>query len=289
MAITTLNSVLTKQGSGNGAIIPVISVASSSSTAAAAASGFTPFTISFNAIGTTLPSTRASFPLPPSLSADMFISMFAANHSLSSMRTAYLAWFYLIGTVDLANAAAAPYDGFTHDASWSGTLRRTVLGVANTPITMLPVIQLTAATATTAPSFQLKTTAGGAGYVNQDGSSIIGTKTFTFPAAATSNGATYLLKLEENDSGIEDITQISVTTKGSAGTATLWGVELLAPAQLVSGYNSVCDTLVGGIRMNSLAPAVASSGTVTSRLGVVFFGGTPATTINGAIYAVLNS
>ena len=153
---------------------------------------------------------------------------------------------------------------------------------------MLPIIQLTTATATTAPSFQLKTTAGGAGYVNQDSSSIIGTKTFTFPAATTVNGSTYLLKLEENDSCIEDITQISVTAKGTTGAATLWGVELLAPAQLVTGYNSVCDTLVGGVRMNSLAPAVASTGSVTSRLGVINFGGTTATAINGSVYAVLN-
>ena len=289
MPITTLNSVLTKQASGNGAVIPIISATSSASTQAAAASGFTAFTITFNSIGTALPSTRASFPLPPGLSADAFVNLFVCNHSITSFRTAYLAWFYLIGTVDLANAAAVPYDGFTHDAAWSGTLCRTVLGVANTPINMLPIIQLTTATATTAPSFQLKTTAGAAGYVNQDGSSVIGTKTFTFPAAATVNGSAYLLKLEADDSAIEDITQISVTAKGTTGEATLWGVELLAPAQLSSTYNVVCDTLVGGIRMNSLAPAVASTGTVTSRLGIVFFGGTSASALNGVAYAVLNS
>lgn len=288
MPINTLNSVLVNKGLGNGVTIPVISAASLTSTTVTAGSGFTSLTISFNAIGTALPSTRASFPLPPGLSTDLFVNLFQANHALASQRTTYLAWFYLIGTVDLANAAAVPYDGFTHDAAWSGTLRRTVLGVANTPIVMLPLIQLTTATATTAPAFQLKTTAGAAGYVNQDNANIIGTKTFTLPAAITVNGSAYLLKLEADDSGIQDLTQISVTTKGTAGAATIWGVELIAPAQMVFGYNAVSDTLVGGIRMNSLQPAVATTGTVTSRLGVINFGGTAATTVNGSIHAVLN-
>lgn len=289
MPISTLNSVLNNKGLGKGITIPVISANSSTSTNANANSGFTPFTISFNNIGTTLPSTRASFPLPPNLPSDLFVNLFQANHQNITFRTTYLAWFYLIGTVDLANAAAVPYDGFTHDAAWSGTLRRTVLGVADTPITMFPVMQITTATATTAPAFILKTTAGAAGYVNQDNSNVIGTKTFTCPAAATAIGSTYLLKLEADDSGIEDLTQISVTTKGTTGAATIWGVELLAPAQMASGYNAVSDTLVGGIRMNSLKPAVASTGTVTSRLGVINFGGGAQTTVTGSIHAVLNA
>lgn len=290
MAITTRNSILTNKGKGKGIQIPLICAATQAGTAPAAASGFAPVSITFNAIGTTLPSTIQGFPLPAGLPNELFANLLEVNYATNgATKSIHLAYFYKMGTLDLANAATPPYDGFTHDAGWSGTLRRTVLGAANTDISLIPLLHITTATATSAPAFILKTTAGGAGYKNQAGSSIVGTKTFTLPGAITAQGSAYILRVEDEDSAIQDMTQMSVTTKGSAGAATVYGVEILASAPGLLSFQGVSDQLFGGLNMCNLAPAVPSTGSVTAYLGLITFSGTVAAiTISGSINAVLN-
>lgn len=264
MAITTRNDIFTKHAQGNGQVLPWIVASPSSGTSPVLANtGALHMALHANAIGTTYPGTLVSFPLPPSLPNELFtVGMSASSSTALGM---YLAYFYKIGTVNLAVAG----DQFTHDAA-TFPVTRTILGQAAQPVTLIPMIYLTTATVTTIPAFLLKTGAGGAGYVNQDGSNVVGTRTFTYPAAATAVQSGYPLRLELTDSGVRDITQINITTASGAGAATIYGVELLMPLGPVSTeHTSITDSVFGGLGMQNLKPASATTGTVTALLGIV--------------------
>ena len=230
-------------------------------TAGNAGSGFFTAILTANLVGTTYPGTLVSMQIPPAPPQPLFTTI--ASSVTASGRPAFFVRFYLLGTLNLA----ATGNQFTHNAA-TFPLLRTQLGVASQPITLLPMIYITTATATTAPIFRLRTVAGAAGYVNQLGNSIVGTRTMTMPLAATVAQSGFIIRLEAGDSGIQNITNIEVTTAGSAGAASIYGIELLSPFnQLNSGWLHKNDQMFGGLSMVDLVPAVATSGTVTSILG----------------------
>ena len=106
-----------------------------------------------------------------------------------------------------------------------------------------------------------------------------GTKTFTYPSATTALGSAFVLKLEENDSAIQDILQINVGTAGSAGAASIYGFEPYA----CGGHNGagnnqpwLRDTTLGPYSIPNIAAGTATSGTATSFLG--FLGAQQAST-----------
>lgn len=292
MTITTRNGAFQNRAKGLGYRFPIITT-SSAGTAPAAASGFISVLLGFNAIGSTTPGTLVSIPIPTGLSNELYPSMVHYQNSGAGQRSCFTALLYKLGTVDLANAAAAPYDGFTHNANFTGPLTRTLCGVS-TNVQLIPLIYITTATTTTAPAFILQATTGpGNGYKNQAGTSVIGTKTFTCPNVATAAGSTYVLRLEDGDSAITDLTQVSVTIKSSTGVATMFGVELLlGAASGGGGYGGLNDTMLNGLSMSDMSPATPTTGSLTVGtdyyLAQVVFGAVAAVGTSGFLVSTLN-
>jgi len=283
MAITTRTLAMQSMAQGKGYFRPITSVVGTAGTAGAAGSGFFSVQLRPNSIGTTLPSTLQGY-AAPTCSEEMY-SVFSSYALSSTSATVgnHLAIAYKIGTLNLA----ATGDRFTHDAATFPILR-TKFGAASQAINLIPIVVITTATATTAPVFRLRTAGGAAGYVNQSGTSVIGTKTMTMPAAATAAASGYIFRLEEGDVGVEDITNIEVTTAGTAGAAEVWGVEILAAHPIVvSAVTAGQDQMFGGFSMANIKPGVATSGSVTSVL-CHFMHSTTASTGTVAICGVRN-
>jgi len=236
----------------------------SNGTAAAAASGYMSCHLMFNVQGTTYPSTLVGVPLPPTTSP----LLVAQSGLRGAARVFHWAWIYRFGTLNLA----ATGNQFTHDHTFT-ELRRTRYGEASKAINLLPMVMITTATTVTAPVFRLRTVAAGAGYVDQAGNSVVGTKTMTMPAAATAVNSAYIFRLEDADTAVRNISNIEVTTAGSAGAASIWGVELLSSMSPITvGTLGAMDSLFGNFAPNDLQPAVVDTGTaVTAYLGLVRF------------------
>lgn len=272
MAINTKLDPFLNKAAGRGFEMVALTTTGGSTTAAAATSGNFTIRLNVNAIGSTTPSTLQSIPMPPSLGTNLFHKM--TNLVSTSARSGYLANLYKIGTLNLA----ATGDQFTHDSA-TFPLLRTVYGQSSQPISLIPIIYVTTATATTAPVIRMRTAAGAAGYVDQDGNSIVGTRTITFPAAATAVESGFIFRLESGDSGVRDISNIEVTTAGTAGAATIYGMEIIAPTWTpISGTGSTMDSMFGGLSVGDMYPAVATSGTATSLLCSVTIGVTTTAT-----------
>lgn len=284
MAITNRRDIFANIAKGSGYFFPGICAAFGVQTAAAAGSGFYNVEMSFNGLGTTTPGTLVGFPIPPGITNDLSLMMTHMSSALSgSSRGIYLGRVYRIGAIDLT----ATGDKFTHDAATFPILR-TQLGQASQALSLIPITYVTTALTTTAAVFQLQTNAGAAGYKNQDGSSIIGAKTFTFPSATTSTTSGYQLRLEDGDSAITDIIQVKVTTAAATGACDIYGLELLGPlGGLNQQYPSVYDSVFGGLSLSNITPGTATSGTATSYLVVVLvatagINSTPIISIMGA-------
>lgn len=280
--ITDRNVLLRRQASGHGVQGMYFTSTTGTTTAAAAASGFLTAQLRWNNLGTSLPTTRQSLPLPAGLTGPVMANLAHSGMS-AAVRGLYLAILYQIGTVNLA----ATGNQLTHHAATFPILR-TIFGVANTPVPLIPVLYLTASTATTAPAFRLRTATDTAGYVNQDGTSVIGAKTFTMPAAATAVQSAFILRLEDGDSAVRDITQVRVDTAGSAGAGQLFGAELIAPLGYhVAGLSYSADLALSGLSLPNIRPGVASSGTAAVEFAVLSLGATSAgntvLTISGSL------
>lgn len=256
---------------------------SSGTTASNAAAGHFMLNLIFNFVGTTVPTTLVG--LPESTSTDELLQLLHFQGCDLTTRGSGFCRLYRIGTLNLA----ATGDQFTHDAAVTYPLLRTQYGAASQPIDLLPVLYVTTATTGTAPIIRMRTNAGGTGYVDQDGNNVVGAKTVTFTSATTTISAGLMLRMEQGDSGVRDIAAIEVTTAGSAGAATIFGMELLAPAPtLINQFATTYDGLFGGFGLNNIRPAAPTAGTVTSYLAY-YSGGTAAnTTINNFSIAVSN-
>lgn len=249
---------------GKAYFTPFDSITSGSVTGASANNGHINFNIATNNLGTTLPSTLVG--LRTSLSSDpvRFMNFIHSYMGSATVGGSSLCWLYLIGTQVLSTTG----DQFTHNAA-TFPLTRTWLGqTTNIPLT--PLIQVTTQTATTAPVIRLRTNAGGAGYTDQDGNSIVGAETFTFPSATTSTNTTLHLPLELSDTSVLDITAIETTTAGTAGAASVWGMEYISPMGVPAAtWSSSHDAITGGLTMQNLQPATPTSGSLTSYLAIV--------------------
>lgn len=270
MTIITRVGAIQQMALGRAQNLPTVMVTQATTTGAAAASGFISLGLTTNNIGTSYPGTLVNFPGVPS-PANSFRNIWQSNN-VSSVKSAWLVILYKIGTVDLT----ALGNGFTHDTA-TFPVTRTIYGAANTPVNLVPIIYVTTATTTTAPAFVLETLALGAGYVNQDGSNVIGTKTFTFPNVATAVQSCYILRIEDADSGVRDITQINMTTPTTAGAATIYGMEKICPIITPIAGGTMYDGLLGGFGLKDMTPAIATSGTATSIYAIMTYGSAGAT------------
>jgi len=286
-AITVRNDVFQRMGRGLGTFMPFLCQNhTATTTGGAAASGFHSLQMFLNALGTTQPNTLVGLPLPPSLSGPLRLVL--SQTQVSSARVGFLAYFYKIGTVDLT--AAAGSEMFTHDSA-GFPVKRTKFGVANTAVNLLPMLYITTATATTAPAFIIRNPSGpAAGYTNQAGAGVTGTKTITLPSATTTVASGFMLRMENGDSGVQDVSNIESVTAGSAGAGIIFGLELLVPLGFYSaGLPSVYDALFGGVLMRDLAPAVPTSGTLTGYLGILSIGTGGNVNLGGVIGTVLDT
>jgi len=280
MPITSRADVFKRIAKGLGHFMPMYTLAGAAVTGGAPSSGY------FNVQplgwtqGTTYPNTIQSFPLPAGLpDTRMF---YQTSYATSINVIPYLAYLYRFGTLNLA----ALGNQFTHDAV-TFPVRRTRFGVADQPVTLTPFIYVTTATATTAPTFYLRTDALGAGYVNQDGVSKVGDRLFTMPAVATAIQSGYLALLNTGDSGVHDIIQIDVEAAGTAGAATVYGIEFLS---LIGGHVDWPmghDGLHAGLELPDIRPAVPVSGSVDARLVGVYF--SSQRTMIGPMWNVVNT
>jgi hypothetical protein len=240
---------------------------SGATSTATAGSGHFSGEICANTIGTTLPATLAGFPMPPYTSPARLTHMQMTGANNGAPGAGYLAMLYKLGTQVLT----ATGDQFTHDAATFPVLR-TMYGQASQPVDLIPLIQITTATSVTAPVLKMVNVAATTGYKNQAGNNVNGTKTWTAPLAATATNTTQSLMLEDGDSGITDLTSLQTTMASTTGAATIWGMEILAPAGHPSINSSLAyDSLTAGLNLQDLTPAVATSGTATAVLAYVLF------------------
>jgi len=268
---------------GLGFYSPALGLAGGGGTAAAANSGLLNINLNFNSIGTTLWGTLVELQKPTGLGQTFMHGLYGIANGANVLNG--LAYVYKIGTLVLTGTG----NQLTHDAA-TFPVKRTRLGQASNALNLIPLITITTATTVTAPAFIIRNATGpSTGYVNQAGTAIQGTKTFTFPAAATGVGSTYVMRLEEGDSAVQDITKIDMQTAGSAGAATIWGMEILSVINtLNNGPAGFHDSLVGGLHMQDMAPAVAASGTATSYL-VQFSFSSNSLTVQPLIWGATNS
>lgn len=287
MANTSINEYLKNLASGKGYMRCSRGLQNSSNTSsAAAASGFINTHMAFNLIGTTIPGTLVGIPLPPALTSELILKYFSFVNG-GTARTTWLCRAYRFGTLNLA----ATGNRFTHDGTFT-RLQRTVLGQASQNISLIPIIYITTATTVTQAVLRLRTVAGGAGYDDQDGNSIVATRTMTMPAAATLVNSAYVWRLEEGDSGVLNISNIEVTTAASAGAASIFGIEpILQVSSLGGSIGGHDDGMFGGISFRDASPAVPDAGSVTSYLCFVSFGSVSSPTggTSFTIYGALNS
>lgn len=279
MSILGRNDVFRNRGKGLGFSMHYAGAGpGSSTTAGAAASGFHSVQLYFNNIGTTTPGTLVGFPIPPA-PANQLLGVMGQMGMLIA-RCNYLVNLYKLGTLDLT----ATGNKFTHDGT-TFPVTRTQFGEAAKPLSLIPIVYITTATTTTAAVFRLRTVAGGAGYTNQSGSTVVGTKTMTLPSTTTAVNSAYVLRLEDGDSGVQDISNIEVTTSAAAGAATIFGAEILMQLEvpttaMVTNY----DAMFGGLGMNDLVPAAKTGGSaLTSYLAIMSVGGT-----NGGLVPTFN-
>ena len=280
MARTTPTNIITNLAAGKGCFRPFISSNGNSSTAPAATSGHFRFALNMNNIGTTLPNTRVGFPTPDSTTESLLVQASTVSNAANS--SLLFGRFYELGTLDLT----ATGDKFTHASTFT-SLQRTIFGVANTPITMYPFLYVTTALTTTPAQVIFKTAAGGTGYVNQNGSNVVGTTTFIFPSATTAVQSLYLPMVEQGDCAVQDIVAIQVTTSAASGACLVLGFEpLFSNSSLVANMGTQLEGIYSGHMMNDLEPATPNSGSVTSFLGFCSITGA---TINQGIFISVNN
>jgi hypothetical protein len=259
MALTTRRGVMTKIANGKGITMPRrVAFHTVATTAAAAASGFFSTQLAFSEVGTTQPGTLVSMVIPTSSSPIRFVM--ASSATDGAVRSSWLCRIYVFGT---ASTTTVTSSAFTHDAA-TFPVTRTSLNDSSNPVNLIPMCYVTAAPTVTAPVFSFS-------YTNQDGGSVTGAKTMTLPSATTAVASGYILRLEDGDCAVRDITAVNVTTASVAtGSLSFFGLELISPiSNITTNFMSLHDGLLGGFGLHDLNPAVATSGTVTSYLGVV--------------------
>lgn len=266
MSATSRTNILQDMAAGKAVYILSDSQATATVSTANAAAGHFSISISpWSFSSAALVDFPDSLPIPAGLPDSYFLGSIIGN--AFTTRNTYFARIYLVGSLNLA----ATGDQFTHNAA-TYPLTRTIMGQATQPVAMIPLIRIKTALSATAAVIRLRTAAGGAGYVDQDGNNVVGTKTITMPSPTTAAESCYIFKLETGDTGVRDISAIEVTTASSTGTADVCLLEIISPALSLTISPCITDCLMNGF-MRRVNPAVATSGTVPSALVVANFSG----------------
>lgn len=274
--VATLDDIFKQQARGKYVMRMGTTSTALAVSAAGATAGFISLSFTGNAIGSTLPSTIAEFATPEGITGDRW-SIASVDGFNTSLRGWMFARIYKVGTVVLT----ATGNQFTHDAA-TFPLLRTEFGVSNKAQALWAVIQVTTALSTTAAALTMD-------YVDQDGNSVTGTRTFTFPAATTGQGSVYFLPLEQGDWAVRDVSAINVTTASATGAATVWLMEQLQPTYNAFAGPITADYVSGhGLAVTNQTPAVATSGTATTNTVFSIFGASSAASGIAANISVLS-
>jgi hypothetical protein len=275
--ITTFQSIQDLQASGNAVEAHLQGVASGTTTAGAAASGYATAHALFNNLGTTLASTLQGFPMQAGISSKRLRLIYAQSHSNRAV-SSMICNLYLVGTINFT----ATGQRLTHNAA-TFPLLRTRMGQASQPWAGIPFLYMTAATATTAPVFTMD-------YVDAAGTSKTGTRTTTLPAAITTQNSCFFPPLENDTTGVRDVSAVNVTVAATAGTANLYLLENLCfTTTPVLNMPGVFDGVYTGFSPPRLDPAVATSGTVSYVTTIVSLATSSTDTGTAYIKAVVES
>lgn len=264
-ATTALADIANLQAQGKGVKLFSTGIASGGTTAATSGIGNLNQILHYNTVGTTLYSTLQDIPIQGGLTGSpLRLKNFAITANRATITTLVRA--YKIGTVNLATGA------FTHDAA-TFPINKTQMG-SSQALDLIPIIQITTAPATTAPAFTFT-------YSNQADASIVGATTNTLPSATTAVGSCYMLRLETGDNCVHDITAMSFSATGTAGAATIWGIEPFGQAiNVTSAAIGAKNALLKGISIPNINPGTATSGTASTQLVPMSIGINLTTNIN---------
>lgn len=264
--VATLDDILKQQARGKYVMRMGQSATAQAISAANANAGFISITFTGNSIGTTLPNTLGEWLIPGGITGDLWTIASVDGFNVN-LRGWMFSRIYKVGTVVLT----ATGNQFTHDSA-TFPLLRSEFGASNRPQALWAVIQVTTALTTTAAALTMD-------YVDQDGNSVTGTRTFTFPSVTTGQGSTYFLPLEQGDYAVRDVSAINITTASATGAATVWLMEQLQPTYNVLSGSITADYVSGhGLAVTNQTPAVATSGTVTTSAVHNLFGASGAAT-----------
>jgi hypothetical protein len=255
-AITDIADLKQRLLTGKGMLRPLLAATNGVLTLANATSGHFTLSLNPNHVGTTAPGTLQSFLVPDGTSQ---MRVVAKEASMGTIDDTWLGHFYLLGTVDLTSTSG---NRFTHSSTFT-RVRRTRFGTADSPISLLPLLYLTAASSTTVAQYTMT-------YVNQNGDAVTGAVVNALPNAVTNVQALYNIMLDDGHTAVLDVTAITVSTATTGATANLYGFEPLIPAFCpFAGAISYTDAIYGGLSMSHLRPATPDAGAVTSFLGLL--------------------
>jgi len=254
MSITSLTDIVNGFADGKGFLLTSAASTSGSPTAPTISSGSMTPSFNFNATGTTVPGTLVGYRRP------LVDSLQTYNSGAAGSEQMFPCYLYRFGTIARGTTT------LTHTASVT-RMRRTVLGTANTPIPLIPMLYFTTAVA------------GGStititmDYVNQDGTSKTGTFTWSFTGAAIAAASGFFLLPNEGtgnatpgDTAVLDVTAMTINWgTATTGAATLYLVEYLdAYGMYAVGIPTVRDQVYGGMNITETAPASPDAGSPTS-------------------------
>lgn len=268
--VATSADILIQQAAGKYVVRTASTILTTANTAATATSGFLNLQFS-GTTGSVFPNTITSCDGPASVPSDlMFLNLLS---STTAGRHSGIGRIYRLGTCDFTVLGEA----FTPDAA-TFPLLRNEMGATNVPQSFIPIMQVTTNTGGTAAQFQIRNAGSTAGYVNSQGTTVVGSKTFTFPSGSTQVNSTYFLPLNDGDYSCRNITNITCTTISTNAFATIWLLEDLGIGVSIGGAG-ITDHLYGsGLRLTQCAPATATTGTATSALVPFNIGNTAALT-----------
>lgn len=269
--VASTADILKQQAAGKYTIRTTTGIASNTNTNANANSGYTNLNLGANQYNTTFPNTIGSVDGANVSSELLFFNLTSSG---LSNRNGGIGRIYKVGTCNFT----ALGDCFTHDAA-TFPLLRTEMGVSNAPQAFIPILQMSATTSGTIIQFQIRNSTSTTGYVNQNGTTVVGTKTFILPSATTTSGSTFFLRLNDGDYACRDIQQITCTVAGTTGLANIWLVEDLGIGQSGITGPGITDHLYGsGLRLTQATACTATSGTPTTSLIPYSFGNTGSST-----------
>jgi len=273
--VATTADILKQQAAGKYTIRATAGIASIAGTFASSTSGFVNITFGGNTFGTTFPGTIGSVN-GASVSSELLITTIVS--SASAGRHGGICRLYKIGDVNFT----ALGNCFTHDAA-TYPLLRTAMGVSNAPQSFIPILQITGTTGGAAAQFQIRDATSTTGYINQDGTTVIGNKTFVLPSATTIAGSVYFLPLNDGDYACRDITQVTCTVAGTNAFGTIWMLEDLGLGQSGIAAPGITDHVYGsGLRLTQAVACTSTTGTVSTVL-IPYYFGSAATSTNAMI------